>query len=136
MTSPSWELQKAVFARLQADGPLVGLIGGSRIYNDVPRGAPLPYVTIGETTVRDWSTGTDEGHEHLLTVAVWSRANGEREVHQIVAAVEAVLDDADLAMSGVRLVNLRHEFSEVRRDADGETSRGLVRFRAVTEPAP
>jgi hypothetical protein len=39
-------------------------------------------------------------------------------------------------MSGVRLVNLRHEFSEVRRDADGETSRGLVRFRAVTEPAP
>jgi hypothetical protein len=133
MSSVSLELQKAVFQTLSVDAGLTGLLGGTRIYNDVPRGAALPYVTLGESTVRDWSTGSDEGHEHLLTIAVWSRANGEREVHQILAAVEAALDGAALTVAGARLVNLRHEFSEIRRDADGETSRGLMRLRAVTE---
>lgn len=136
MTSASLQLQKAVFARLSGDGALVTLLGGPRVYNDVPRGAALPYVTIGESSVRDWSTGSEEGHEHLLSILVWSRANGEREVHLILAAVEAALHDAALTVAGQRLVNLRHEFSEIRRDADGETSRGLMRFRAVTEPAP
>jgi hypothetical protein len=135
MSSVSLELQKAVFQTLSADGVLTGLLGGSRIYNDVPRGAALPYVTLGESTVRDWSTGSDDGHEHLLTISVWSRVNGEREVHQILAAVEAALDEAALTVAGTRLINLRHEFSEIRRDADGETSRGLMRFRAVTEVA-
>jgi len=136
MTSTSLELQKAVVAALAADSGLTALLGGPRIYNDVPRGAQLPYVTLGESTVRDWSTGTDTGHEHLMTVSAWSRANGEREVHLILAAVERVLHDAPLPMTGVRLVNLRHEFSEVRRDADGETSRGLLRLRAATESLP
>jgi len=135
MSSVSLELQKAVFQTLVADDALTTLLGGVRIYNDVPRGAALPYVTLGESAVRDWSTGSDEGHEHLLTISVWSRVNGEREVHQILAAAEAALDDAALTVVGARLVNLRHEFSEVRRDADGETSRGLMRFRAVTEAA-
>ena len=135
MSSASLELQKAVFATLSGNAALVALLGGAKIYNDVPRGAALPYVTIGESTVRDWSTGDDEGHEHLLTILVWSRANGEREVHQIISAVEAVLDQAAPTVAGARLVNFRHEFSEIRRDADGETSRGLMRFRAVTEVA-
>ena len=33
------------------------------------------------------------------------------------------------------LVNLRHEFSEARLDPDGDTFHGIVRYRAVTEPA-
>jgi len=36
-------------------------------------------------------------------------------------------------LSGHRLINLRHEFSEARRDSDGETFHGIARFRAVTE---
>jgi hypothetical protein len=43
------------------------------------------------------------------------------------------LHDQDLTLSGHRLVNLRHESSEARRDSDGETFHGIARFRAVTE---
>lgn len=134
MTCASFELQKAVFSKLAGDAQVTALLGGARIYNDVPRGAALPYITIGDSTVRDWSTGSEGGHEHLLSILVWSRANGEREVHRILSAVEAALDDAPLTLPGFRLVNIRHEFSEIRRDADGETSRGVMRLRAVTEP--
>ncbi len=47
-----------------------------------------------------------------------------------------MLHDAPLTMTGFRLINLRHEFLEVRRESDGETARGIVRFRAATEPVP
>lgn len=135
MASSAWELQKAVFAALSADAPLAGLLGsGSRIYDDVPRGADLPYVTFGQSTVRDWSTGTDTGFEHLFTLHVWSRVTGERQTHQIMTAIADRMNDQALTLSGFRLVNLRHEFSDSFRDPDGETIHGLVRFRAVTEP--
>ncbi len=39
-----------------------------------------------------------------------------------------------LTLAGHRLVNLRQEFAEHRREPDGETIHGIARFRAVTEP--
>lgn len=134
MSSASWELQMAVHAALSANTALTGLLGGSRVYDDVPRGVEFPYVTLGESTVRDWSTGSEDGQEHVLTIHVWSRATGEREVSQIMAAVRDVLHDTALSVTDHRLINLRQDFSDARRDADGETYRGIVRLRAVTEP--
>jgi Protein of unknown function (DUF3168) len=134
MASSAWELQKAVFAALSNDAPLTALLGGQRIYDDVPRGASLPYVTFGQSTVRDWSTGTDPGHEHLFTVHVWTRVTGERLAHQIMSALRDALHDAALTLSGFKLVNLRFEFSDSLREPDGETIHGVVRYRAVTEP--
>jgi Protein of unknown function (DUF3168) len=136
MSSASWELQKAVHAALSANPALTGLLGGSRVYDDVPRGVEFPYVTLGESTVRDWSTGSEDGQEHVLSITVWSRATGEREVNQIMAVIRDALHDVALTVAGHRLINLRQDFSDARRDADGETYRGLLRYRAVTEPAP
>ena len=135
MASSAWELQKSIYAALIADGALTTLLGGAHIYDDVPRGAQLPYVTFGQSTVRDWSTGTDPGHEHLFTMHVWTRVNGERQAHQIMSAIRDRLHDTTLALSGFSLINLRHEFSDSFREPDGETIHGVVRYRAVTEPA-
>jgi hypothetical protein len=44
-------------------------------------------------------------------------------------------NDQTLPLSDHDLVNLRHEFAEVRLDPDGDTFHGIVRYRAVTEPA-
>lgn len=134
MASAALELQKAIHAALSGDGSLLGLLGGPRIWDDVPRGAAYPYVSFGQSTERDWSTGSEEGYEHILTLHVWSRSKGERETHLIMAAMRNALHDAALIVAGHRLVNLRHEFSDAMRDADGETYHGIVRYRAVTEP--
>ncbi len=134
MASSAWELQKAVYAALTSDAALTSLLGGARVYDDVPRGVEPPYITFGQSTVRDWSTGTDPGHEHLFTLHVWTRVNGERLVHQIMSAVRDRLHDGALTVSGFRLVNMRHEFSDSTREPDGETIHGVVRYRAVTEP--
>ena len=139
MPSAALALQQSVYAALIADTALTALLGANRIYDDVPQGSALPYLTIGQTTERDWSTGgdpaTDAGAEHLLTLHVWSDPRGKKQTHEILAALRSTLHDEPLTLSGHRLVNLRHEFSEARRAPDGETIHGTARFRAVTEPA-
>ncbi len=133
MASAGWALQQAIFARLTSDSALTGLLGGARVFDDVPPRAALPYVTFAPGTERDWSTGSDAGCEHAITLHVWSRAAGRKETLAIAEAVRASLHEATLALTGHRLINLRHEASEIRRDADGETYHGIVRLRAVTE---
>lgn len=134
MPSAADALQTAVYARLSGDASLLALLGGARIYDEPPRNPGFPYVTIGQTTERDWSTGSDIGAEHIITLHAWSRQGGKREASEIAAAVRSALHDANLVLAGHRLINLRHELTETRRDPDGETYHGIVRLRAVTEP--
>ena len=42
MTAPAGALQKAVFQALRDDGTLTGLLGGQRIFDGAPAGAPFP----------------------------------------------------------------------------------------------
>jgi hypothetical protein len=135
MTSASWALQQAIYASLKSDSALVALLGGERVYDDVPERKAFPYVTFAPTSERDWSTGSEAGTEHGVVLHVWSRGAGRKEALAIMEAVRVRLHDAALTPEEHRLVNLQHESSEVRRDADGETYHGIVRFRAVTEPA-
>jgi len=136
MASSGWELQKALFGKLTGDTAVTGLLGGAKIYDDVPRDTDFPYLTFGQSVERDWSTGSEEGREHLVSLHVWSRLNGRKEVLEIAEAIQATLHDQTLIISGNRLVNFRHEFSDARREPDGETYHGVVRFRAVTESVP
>jgi len=135
MPSSSWALQQSLLGKLARDATLLSLLGAPRVYDDVPQGADFPYLTFGHSLARDWSTGTDEGSEHILTLHVWSQAKGRKEAHEIMGAVRSALHDQVLSLTGHRLINLRHEFSEARREPDGEIYHGIVRYRAVTEPA-
>ena len=134
MPSAAWSLQKAVFAALAADAALLALLGGPRIYDDVPQASAFPYISFGPSTARDWSTGTDTGTEHTITLNVRSQTKGRAQVHEIMAAAREALHGQQPTLDGHHLINLRHEFSEARRSADGETYHGTARFRAVTEP--
>jgi hypothetical protein len=84
--------------------------------------------------INDWSTGTERGSEHVLMLHIWSRYDGKREAYDIADAIRENLDDAELMLDDNRLINLTHQFSDLKRDADGETYHAVMRFRAVTEP--
>lgn len=121
-------LQKAIHARLTADAALTALAGG-RIHDNVPGDAEMPYLTLGENETRDWPGGT----EHRLSIHVFSRGQGRAEAKAAMGAVRDALDDAALALEGHALVNLRFLDGTTRRERDGLTWRGTIRFRAVTE---
>jgi hypothetical protein len=135
MPSAAWSLQQAMFAALSADAALAALVGANRIYDDVPQATSPPYVVLGPVTARDWSTATEAGTEHIITLHVWSKAPGKKQTHEIMDAIRATLHDQPLTPAGHRLINLRQEASDIRRAPDGETIHGTLRFRAVTEPA-
>lgn len=135
MTAPAAELQKAVFATLGGSTQLVALLGGPKIHDQAQTNVLFPYVTFGRTSVYDWSTDTESGTEQLFTVHVWSKSQGKREALEIMDVVRGLLDNATLALGGHHLVNMRLEFSETRFDDRLSLQHGLLRFRAVTEPA-
>ncbi|MBS0536879.1 MAG: DUF3168 domain-containing protein [Proteobacteria bacterium] len=136
MTTPAAAaLRAAVHDALAADVALTGALGGPKIYDEPPRAAAFPYVTLGEARMADYSTGDASGQEHILTLHAWSRQGGHKEAHVIAGALLQALDDAPLSLTDHRLVNLRFAVADVRREADGKTYHALVRFRAVTEPA-
>lgn len=135
MLSSSSAIQKAIYSALIGDAALVALLGGPRLYDNAPQSPAFPYLTFAHSQVRDWDTGSEPGDEHLITLHVWSRATGRREAQAIMARIRTLLHDQVPALDGHRCVNLRHEFSEARREPDGDTIRGLTRYRAVTEPS-
>lgn len=128
-------LRAAVHDALIADVPLTSLLGGPKVYDQPPPGAALPYVTLGEMRINDFSTGDASGEEHQLVLHAWSRQGGHKEAHMIAGALLNALDDAPLTLADHHLVNFRFAVADVRREADGRTYHALVRFRAVTEPA-
>ena len=130
----SWALQRGIYQALAGSSEVTALLGGVRIYDHAPQGASFPFITLGQSVVRDWSTGTEDGAEHDLTLHVWSRTGGKKQVHEIVEAIRGALHDQPLVLADHHLINLRHEFSEARLDPDGDTFHGIVRYRAVTEP--
>ncbi|MHA1523454.1 MAG: DUF3168 domain-containing protein [Alphaproteobacteria bacterium] len=130
----SWEVQSALYQLLSTDTALTTLLGGVRIYDDVPPGADFPFVAIGENLSRDWSTGSDAGDEHALTIHTWSRQAGRKQTHDLIAAIRVALEANALSLSQNRVVNLGFEFSQARLDGDGETYHGVIRYRVVTEP--
>jgi hypothetical protein len=135
MPASAAALRAAIHNALKNDSPLAAMLGGGKVYDEPPREASLPYVTLGEAVVSDRSTSTEAGDEHALTLHVWSRQGGHREAHMISGAVLQALADAPLAPEGQHLANLRFVVADIRREADGRTYHGIVRLRAVTEPA-
>ena len=119
---------------MAANAALAALIG-TRIFDHAPANVAFPYITFGRTSVYDWSTGTENGAEQLFTLHVWSKAKGKKEVLEIMELARSTLHDAALDLDGHQLVNMRLEFSEARYDDRNEAHHGLLRFRAVTEPA-
>ena len=134
-TAASAALRAAVHDALAADAALVNLLGGPKVYDEPPRSAVFPYVTLGEARLVDYASDDAPGEEHQLTLHAWSRQGGHAQAHAIAGALLQALDDAPLTLADNHLVNFRFAVADVRREADGRTYHALVRFRAVTEPA-
>jgi hypothetical protein len=135
MAAPAAELTKAILETLSADAGLTATLGGARVYEQSPKNVASPYVTFGRSSVYDWTTGSEKEDEQLITLHVWSKANGATETLEIMDIMRARLADSLLPLDGCKPVRLRLEFSEARYDDDLAIHHGLLRFRAAGEPA-
>jgi hypothetical protein len=127
-------LRAALQTRLAADAALTALIGPGRVHDEAPRAARGVYVVHGEADARDWSTGSDKGCEQDVSLVVWAGESAStKQALQAAACVTAALDEADLTLSGHRLINLRWQASRLARDPRTGLASVTIRLRAVTE---
>lgn len=125
-------LRMAVLAALAADAPLAALLGGTAIHDEPPPNAEPPYVLLGDHLCRDASSGEALAEEHEMSLEIWSRQRGLKEVLQIADAVVAALPASGLSATGQHVVQFTWLSTEARRrEGDRFAS---VRFRALTEP--
>jgi hypothetical protein len=133
MSAAANDLLQAIHLRLGTAAALTALIGPDGIRDRLVTGKQLPAIIIAELTTNDYSTATEPGEEHLLSLQVWSDAAGERASQQIAGMVRALLHDAELPLAHHALVNLQHVSTKVRREPKTRLFCADMRFRAVTE---
>ena len=128
----AFALQTAMRDALLARAPLLALLGGGHVFDELPRGEQEPYVAFTAIETRDWSVQGQKAHEHFVTLEVKTRSRGRKLAQDIVSEIEAALDDVALVLNGHALVNLRLTFWTVARSNDVFSA--VVKFRAATEP--
>ena len=132
--SPILALRAAILAATQGDAELASLMGGAvRFYDEPPRAAEPVYAVFDDAKARDWSTGSDRGHEHEAAITVWGAEGSARAALLAAERIARILDGVALALNGHRLVDLRVSEVETRRDDKSHLARVTLRLRAVTE---
>lgn len=123
-------LQAAIYARLTADAALTAMIGNGSVFDRRLSGKPMPYVVLSEIATNDFGP---DAEEHLVTIEVWSEAEGRKQVQEVAARVKLLLDDVALILSGFVLVNLAYRTTRARRETKTRAHVARMEFRAMTE---
>ena len=130
MSIGQFQLQSAIYTALNVPAITTTLVCG--VYDEVIEGNSYPFITLGEETAIDYSTNNLVGAETTINIHIWSRYKGSKQTKEIMDKVHDLLHDVSLTVSGVNLINLRFEYSDILRDPDGITRHGVMRFRAIT----
>jgi hypothetical protein len=124
----SLEIQQAIYNRLAGIYEL-----GATVYDHAPQDEEFPYVTIGEGTATQWDTDDSLGSEETVTIHVWSRYRGRKEVKEIQAEIYDALHRYELPVTGSHTVTVEWEYADTFLDPDGLSRHGVQRFRITTE---
>ena len=130
MSIGQFQLQSAVYSALNVSAITTTLSCG--VHDEVVQGNSYPFITLGEETAIDYSTNNLVGAETTINIHIWSRYKGSKETKEIMDKVHDLLHDVNLSVTGVNLINLRFEYTDIMRDPDGITRHGVMRFRAIT----
>ena len=133
----SWPLQEGVFQLLSTDAGVATHVS-DRIYDappslDAEADPDGIYVTIGDERVEDWSTATDQGAAHLLTIAVHAPRRGFAEAKQAAGAISDAMLGGGIAMSRGRVIQVRFVDARTRRGEGDALRRVEMRFRVTAE---
>jgi len=126
------ELQVAIVACLKADADVTALIAG-RVYDRVPQGVTLPYVSFGTTQELPEDADGLDLSDLSIQISVWSDDPGFAEGRRIAKAVIKALSGDTLTLNDNALTYLDLDSRRDLRDPDGLTTHIALGFRAAIE---
>ena len=132
-----WPLQQALFATL-CESPVCKTHFNGQIFD-----APLPfgseaapeglYLIIGDEEVQDWSTTSDAGAVHLVSLNIHAPRRGFSEAKQAAADVSDAILGGTLHLQRGRVVNIRFVDANTHREEADQLRRIEMRFRITLE---
>lgn len=124
-------LQKMIYSALTGDAQLSAVVVG--VFDYVPEADNMPYIQIGDDTLKDWNTMDFNGKQAACTIHCWSRLEGRSECKTIQGHVQRILSTGQLSLLNAVLVLFQLEFETTITDPDGVTQHGVQRFRAFIQ---
>lgn len=104
-------------------------IAAGRVYDHAPQDVVFPFVEIGESVETEDDNAASQGVEHVLTLHVWSRYRGQKEIKDIVAAIRGALHQQSLTVTGLASCNSYVDGVTHLIEDDGLTRHAAVRVR-------
>ncbi|MVF50582.1 DUF3168 domain-containing protein [Pseudomonas monteilii] len=126
MADPSFALQVALYDRLSAGLPCP-------VHDGVPDNTAFPYVTIDSSITDEADFLASRKDQRFLYLSVWSQYQGQKEVHEIMSAVDALLHNQPLPLTTGHVVSMQVKRKQTRREPDGITYQGAVTLRVITQ---
>lgn len=126
MADPAWALQVALHARLEA-----GL--SCPVHDGVPDNSPFPYVTLDSAVSDAADFLASRKDQRFLYLSVWSQYQGQNEVHEIMAKIDALLHNQPLVLTTGHVIGMQVTRKQTSREPDGRTYQGAVTLRVLTQ---
>ena len=116
------ELQKAMYAKITGDTPIMAILQGVYDIGAVPDSKTFPYVTIGETTEADYSVLSRIGYEDTVTLHIWCLSGndattlGSKQCNMILSNLNRLFNHQSLTLDSQSHAGTWYEFSELLND--------------------
>ena len=130
-------IEAALMDLLRADTGVQAVFGTPARVFDAESDAPLfPYAQLERHEVTPAGAALVDGHEHRLTLAVFTREDRLKGAKAAVAALRLAVEGADWSgLAGVHVVMAHVVYGDVMRTADKRAFRGIIRIRIISEEA-
>ncbi|EPJ8753868.1 MULTISPECIES: DUF3168 domain-containing protein [Pseudomonas] len=126
MADPSFALQVALHDRLSS-----GL--SCPVHDGVPDSSPFPYVTIDSSIADEADFLASRKDQRFLYLSVWSQHRGQKEVHEIMSAIDALLHNQPLPLATGHVVSMQVRRKQTKREPDCVTYQGAVTLSIITQ---
>ena len=119
-------LQTAVFSAL--DGNIT-----ADVYDDPPKQCDYPYVVIGDDSFIEFDTDTTVGRNVIASMHIWDNYNGKKRIKQAMGEIDAILNRANLTITGYDSINCVFDSSDIFLERDGKTRHGVITYRLLID---
>jgi hypothetical protein len=131
--SASLAFQMAARRALIADAGLTALVPSDNVLDANGRPDADPRVILGEDQELPGDDVVGRYTELFATMHVWSKEQGVKRAKLIVSAMRRVLNGQRWNDGSYRCLDTRFQSARFLRDPDGESTHGVVTFKAVLE---
>lgn len=136
LASAEGDLAAAFLEALRSAPDLPEELGAPpRIFDDETRGAAYPYAVLERHETEPAGASLVDGQVHRITLAIYSRHGGRSEAKRLLGALRQAGENANLTLSGQRVVLVLAVYCDVLRAPNLRRFRSLIRFKLITEEA-